>query len=217
MKQTALRGTLIAAIGLVAAAAWVFIALVDKPSGPPQAAASPNSSASESTGNQATPPEEPLRAVIPAQPDSRVTQASPPDDAVEEVPTPEPPPMFSEEDEEAWRQSFAEASVEEILAAKAALIAEVEAKANPILDNMHAAGLSEYIGPEHIYDRGDIDNLDIVAVYMEYGGGTYKMQLPPDQYPDLYALKARAMWLKALAHDREHHEPLTKNAGSIPR
>src|SRR5690349_16970174 len=46
---------------------------------------------------------------------------------------PPPAPVL---DEEAWRQSFANASVHEILAASEALNAEVQEKAGPILESM---------------------------------------------------------------------------------
>jgi len=113
---------------------------------------------------------------------------------------PPPAPVL---DEEAWRQSFANASVQEILAAAKALRDEVEEKSGPIIDSMHAAGHSEYVGPEHEYQGRPGDNEAVFRVYMSNTGGTYRMELPRTHYPEIYALKARALWLEELAHKKK--------------
>ena len=113
--------------------------------------------------------------------------------------TPEEP-VF---DEEAWRKSFVDASIHEILAASEALDAELQEKAGPILDSMHAAGHSEYLGPETRYEGRNSDHEVIFRVYMEQGKGTYRMELPRAYYPEIYALKARALWLEELARKKK--------------
>jgi len=106
-------------------------------------------------------------------------------------------------DEEAWRKSYANASVGQLLAASAALRAEVEEKSGPIIDSMHAAGHSEYLGPETVYEGRPNDNEAIFRVYMEQNKGTYRMELPRTHYPELYTLKARALWLEELARKKK--------------
>ena len=119
---------------------------------------------------------------------------------------PPPAPVL---DEEAWRQSFANASVQEILAAAKALRAEVEEKSGPIIDSMHAAGHSEYLGPEYEYQHRVGDEEAIFRIYMSRTGGgsntdgTYRMELPRTHYPEIYALKARALWLEELARKKK--------------
>lgn len=106
-------------------------------------------------------------------------------------------------DEEAWKHSFDDASAEEMKAAAKALLLEVDQESGPILDGMHAAGRSEFVGEERVYHGRPGDNEAIFRVYMPSVGGTYRMELPRRFYPELYAKKDRALWLNHEAMKRE--------------
>lgn len=149
------------------------------------------------------PPEPPSeRSDIADEPSAQETQAGPAEASL-------PAPASPAEDEEGWRRSFDTASVAEIEAARDALRGEIEAQAGPILDSLHAAGRSEFVGTQLTITGDLLEPSDIVRVYMIPEQGTYRMVLPRGQYPELYALKARELWLQDLAQKRKaqpaHH------------
>jgi len=67
-------------------------------------------------------------------------------------------------------------------------------------------GLGEYIGNDDLISVTKVDKEMITAVRHNLDGSNYRVILPENEFPELYELKAKQIWLKAEFIERRNRE-----------
>jgi len=95
-----------------------------------------------------------------------------------------------------WKARYAGKGGAQLETDRVAIDAKISEVATPLLMQMFKDGRAEYVGPFTRRYRNTPEEIKAIsAVQMRPNDGIYRAILPPDEYPDLYELRAESLWL----------------------
>jgi len=108
-----------------------------------------------------------------------------------------------------WIAKFENAPPEVLKNEAIALGAELDRLAAPFLKERFDSGIAELVSTETEYRPTDEEMREVMGVRMRSGRGTWRAVLPRNEFPELYEIKDKILWLHDLYDQRVHEEDST--------